>query len=341
MILHELTHLQLVEEARKQDLNKLFTSNQQNKSTFINSLKKEATQLQKRGVAEENIENYFSALFDGLNLQIYNTPIDLFIEDRIYNQWESIRPIQFLSLLSLLQEGIESTTNKDIVNNVPKSILSVSKIFNLINAIHFKDLFHVDLVEKFEPTKLELSQAIELYAEFNEYRKDKKPAEEYELISHWAEDLKIDDYFELVLESKFRSKTLESVLEEIENDPLGINSKDPSEDRKMDKFLEEHRTDEINTAVVMYMVDAIKYFSTTSLEETKRIAFEIATIGTQGIDPNKNNYSIPSIKKSNFSGYKILAYYYVSWAIAIPEMLVQLQLPFDKEYDLASKFLKL
>ena len=32
----------------------------------------------------------------------------------------------------------------------------------------------------------------------------------------------------------------------------------------------------------------------------KKIAFEIATVGTQGIDPNKENYSIPSIKNSNF-----------------------------------------
>ena len=48
---------------------------------------------------------------------------------------------------------------------------------------------------------------------------------------------------------------------------------------------------------------------------------ENATIRTQGIDPNMKNYSIPSIKDSNFLGYKILTYYYVSWAIGIPEML--------------------
>ena len=120
----------MAEEARKDGLNELFISNQSNKSAFFYSLKKEASRLHKNGVPEENISNYFSALFDGLNRQIYNTPIDLFIEDRIYNQWESIRPIQFLSLLSLLQEGIEATTKKDIVENSPRTILSKSKIFN-------------------------------------------------------------------------------------------------------------------------------------------------------------------------------------------------------------------
>jgi hypothetical protein len=34
-----------------------------------------------------------------------------------------------------------------------------------------------------------------------------------------------------------------------------------------------------------------------------------------------------------FSGYHILAYFYVSWAIAMPEVLHELQLPFDKEYE--------
>ena len=341
LILHELTHLELAEEARKEDLNELFTSNQSNKEKFFYSLEKEASKLKKSGVSEENISNYFSALFDGLNRQIYNTPIDLFIEDRIFNQWESIRPIQFLSLLTLLQEGIESTTKKEIVDNSPKMILSKSKIFNLINALHFKDLFHFDLIDQFKPKKLELNQAEELYTEFKDYCKDKAPAEEYELVNHWAEDLKLDAYFELVPESKHRQKTLESVLEDIESDPLGANSTDPSEDRKMKKFLEEHSSGEINMAVAMYMADAINYFSKTTQEATKKIAFEIATIGTQGIDPNKKNYSIPSIKNSNFSGYKTLAYYYVSWAIGIPEMLNQLQMPFDKEYDLANKYLKL
>ncbi|AOW11405.1 hypothetical protein EM308_14060 [Flavobacterium gilvum] len=58
--------------------------------------------------------------------------------------------------------------------------------------------------------------------------------------------------------------------------------------------------------------------------------------GTQGYDPNIKDYKLSSIANKSFSGYQILAYYYVSWAIAIPEMLSQLQLPFDKEYKLAS-----
>ena len=340
LILHELTHLELVEEAREKDLNELFITNQSYRSNFSHSLKKEVSKLQKGGISKDSITKYITALFDGINSQIYNTPIDLFIEDRIFNQWKEFNPIQFLSLLSLIKEGVNATTKKEIVKITPRNILSKSKIFNLINAIHFKSLFHFDLIHEFKPTELELNQANELYAEFEEYRKNKEPAEEYELVKHWAEDLKLDDYFDLVPESKHRQKNIDKVIEEIENDPLGLDSFDSSQERKMKKFLKEHSSEDINMAVTMYMVDAVNYFSNLKQEQIKKIAFEIATIGTQGIDPNKDNYSIPSIDGSSFSGYKTLAYYYVSWAKAIPEMLNQLQLPFNKEYELAKKFSK-
>ena len=41
------------------------------------------------------------------------------------------------------------------------------------------------------------------------------------------------------------------------------------------------------------------------------------------------------IPRHLFSGYQILAYYYVMWKVAIPEMVASLQLPFEKEYELA------
>jgi len=67
---------------------------------------------------------------------------------------------------------------------------------------------------------------------------------------------------------------------------------------------------------------------------------QIALIGTQGISPEKSNYIIPSIKGKQFSGYNLLAYYYVSWKLAIPEMLESLHLPYDGEYQLAKQMFK-
>lgn len=341
LVMHELMHLELAMEARAVEENQLFITNQSYKSKFFHSLEKFTEDLHKKGIAEKKIANYLQALFDGINRQVYNTPIDLFIEDRIYNRFREICPFQFLSLLAMMQEGIQATTKPEIVKNIPKNILSKSKIFNLINAMHFKTLYKVDLVQDHNPSKAEVNQAQELYKEFLEYRADKAPGEEYELVQHWAEDLKLDTYFELVPENAHRRKTIDEVLSEIENDPYGLETTDPSKERKMKKFLDNHTSSEINHAVAMYMVGAIEFFKPMDQPKVKKLAFEFATLGMSGIDPKKDGYSIPSIKNKSFTGYQALAYYYVSWAIAIPEMLAQLQMPFDKEYELANQMTKL
>ena len=274
LVLHELYHIQFAHEARQKNTNQLFVTNDSQKNKFINSLKKFSTNLKKKGVSDESISKYLTELFHGINRQVFNGPIDLFIEDKIYKEYTELRPVQFISLFKMITEGIEATTRKDIIENSPKSILSISKIYNLINAIHFRSLFGVDLIDDHKPTKLELKQANELYSEFLEYQDDKEPAEEYELLQHWAEDLKMDKYFELVNEDIYHGKvSFEKQIEDIENDPFHINKPNPSKERKMRKFLDSHDDKDINIAVTMYMSGAIEYFRGLSIDKTKEIAF--------------------------------------------------------------------
>lgn len=147
----------------------------------------------------------------------------------------------------------------------------------------------------------------------------------------------LDSYFELVPEDAHRKKTMDQVLSEIESDPYGLNTPDPSKERKMKKFLDNHSDKEINSAVVMYMVSALEYFEPMPQSKVKELAFEFATLGMSGIDPKKKGYSVPSIKNAFFSGYMALAYYYVSWAVGIPESLAELQMPFDREFEMAKQ----
>jgi hypothetical protein len=186
-----------------------------------------------------------------------------------------------------------------------------------------------------------MTTAKNLYKEFKEYQNDRKPAEEYELVQHWAEDLDLHTYFQLIPENPQDLKTVEGVMAEMQTDPYGINSRDKTEERNMKAFLNQHADDSINKAVVMYMVGALQYFKPLPTDKVKALAFEFATLGIAGIDPNKDNYSIPSIKDKTFTGYQTLAYYYTSWAIAMPDQIAQLQLPFNKEFALAKQITKL
>jgi hypothetical protein len=318
--MHELVHLDFVIEARKGNLNQLFISNQHHKTAFKKGLEPTIKKFNKMGISEKSIEDYCSNLFEGMNNQIYNTPIDLFIENFLYSEFTELRPFQFISLYNMLQEGLKAVTDKKIVEHSPKDIISKSKVYNIVNAIQFKELFGFDFIKDFNATPAEMKLATDFYDEYLQYKDDKEPAEEYELVLHWAEDLKLDKNFELVNEHEYRTKRLDI---------------DPYKQREMDKFQKSQEQVGTNMAVAMFMVDALQFFEGKPKEEIKKIAYEIAMQGAQGYRPDKDDYGINSVKGKTFSGYHILAYYYVSWALALPEMVSQLNLPYEAEYEMA------
>jgi tetratricopeptide (TPR) repeat protein len=337
LIMHELVHLDFVIEARKGELNQLFISTQNHKTEFIKGLEPIIKKFNKMGISEKSIADYCSNLFEGINRQIFNTPIDLFIENFLYNEFAQLRPFQFISLYNMLQEGLKAVTDKKVVELSPKDIISKSKVYNIVNAIQFKELFGFDFIKDFNATPSEMKLAKDFYDEYLQYKEDKEPAEEYELVLHWAEDLKLDKNFEIVNEHEYRTKRtdIDNLLSSIEKDPYDLESKDPYKQREMEKFKKSQEQIGINMAVAMFMVDALQFFEAMPQEEIKKIAIEIAMQGTQGYRPDKDDYRINSIKGKTFSGYHILAYYYVSWSLSIPEMVSQLNLPYEAEYKMA------
>lgn len=339
LIMHELVHLDLIIEARKEDFNQLFVSTNPHKRLFIKKLAPTIKRLKREGYSEDSIANYTSGLFEGINRQIFNTPVDLFIESFLHEEFSELRPYQFLSMYAILGEGIQAVTDKKIVELSPPDILSKSKILNLVNAFQFKELFGIDLSDNFKANRLEMAQAEKFYKEFLEYKEDREPGEEYELVQHWAEDLNLDPYFELKGERQYRkSQNTDSFFESTEDEMFGGAEFDAHKERQMKKFQESQKELGTNMAVMWFMVDALQFFEGKDNEEVKKIAFEIAMQGTQGYRPDKKDYTLNSIPGKKFSGYHVLAFYYVSWAIAIPEMLAQLQLPYDEEYKQAKAF---
>src|ERR1035437_4464322 len=340
LMMHELVHLDFAHQARKEETNKVFVSSGDKKNIFIKNNAKTIHKLNKDGYSEDSIASYMTGLYEGINLQIFNTPIDLFIEDFLYENYQELRLFQFISLYSLLMEGKDAVTHKKAASLTPGEILSASKILNLVNALHFKDIFGYDLISKFEASQIEIKEAVRLFDEFKEYRKDKEAGEEYELVQHWGDDLKLDKYFELIDENEFRNKrtNIDSSLTSIEKDPFGLEVDKEFKKEQTNTFLKSQKEIGINMAVVMFMVDAMQYFQKLSPAKVKEIALEIAMLGTQGINPaSGNNYKLYHVPNKDFSGYHLLAYYYVSWSQAIPEMVDKLNLPYAKEYALAQQ----
>jgi tetratricopeptide (TPR) repeat protein len=338
LIMHELTHLLFAIQARKENQQMLFISNSQNKVAFLSDLNKHKSIITKQGIPEESIRKYYDSIFSGINLQIFNAPIDLFIEDYLYKTYPDLKPIQFISLLNMLEYGKEAVSNKESIKISPPHIFQASKILNLVHAFHFANLFGISYVSDFNPNKFEQNLAQKFYDEYLEYRDDRQFGEEYELVQHWGEDLKLDAYFELLNETKYHERNNPaSLLKNIEEDPYG--ELDPDKEKKLNEFLENQSSDDINIPVVAYMVDAIKFFKPLSDMEIKKVAMEIALLGSHGISPNSDQkYKVAAIPNSSFTGTQLLAYFYVSFKLALPEVLPELKLPYDKEYEMASKW---
>ena len=337
LIMHELVHLDFVIQARKKELNKLFTSNSKHKSDFIKFIEPTILKLRKMGVPESDITNYSTGLFSGINLQVYNTPIDLFIENYLYNEYPELRPYQFISQYNLLKEAVSSVTDSKIIEFSPKDILSKSKIYSIVNSMQFLDLYGIDLIGKFKASPAELKLSKTFYDEYLDYKDDKQPGEEYELVQNWVEDLGLDKYSKLVSEIDFRKDNVRetSPSSTLENFVFGKKEHLLDKEYEMRTFLEKHKKDGTNNDVVIFMVEALKFFESIPDDKIKRIAYEIAVKGTQGFDPNKSNYTIDLIPNKVFTGFQILAYYYVSFALGAPEVLMELGLPYHEEYLLA------
>lgn len=306
-ILHELMHLEMILSASKSDRNYFCVPNQESYPEFeeiFNGYFDEVNKLKRDTV----IRN----LFDGLNSQIFNNPIDLFVEDKIFNEYPIFRPLQLISLFDQEQENITATTDPKIVNIMPYKIVSKSKVLNIVTSLHLKELYTMDFVKYFSPDKNEYTLAKRLYDEYLKCRNNFKPGDEYLLLQSFAKQLRLGKNFKLLNQTEL----------------FPADSQD-SKNASIDYNKE---------AILSYMVDAIKFFRTKSTADIKNIAIEIAKIGIGGINPNnKSGYIVPSIPNKDFGGNMLLAYYYVSWAIAIPEMVDKLNLPFKGLYDDAKK----
>lgn len=333
-MLHELMHLQMNLAASKEGANKLLGYNEACKKKFMTKYAKYFSNLSVK-IGKDKVNEFADNLFKGFSLQLMNCPLDLLVEDMIYNQYPEARPLQLLSLFEQEQENIKSITQSlENPGMFPNQVVRASKIMNMVTSLHLKELYGMNFLNYYKPNQQEIKEAEDLYEEYKAYRTDYKPGEEYEMVMYFIEQLDCEEFFEIFNESDYASLDEEKVSER-------TGHSDSERMKATDDFNEQHKDGE-NPAqtfmMSMYMLGAMEYFEGMPMSEIKKIAFEIAMLGCGGISPGqKNGYKVNSIPDKDFGGYQLLAYYYVSWAIAIPEQLDMLQLPFKKAYETAKQ----
>lgn len=327
-MMHELMHLDMNLAASNVSKNKILYSDEGCTCAF---LKKFNFGALKKRFGNDVVANFINKMQRGISLQLLNCPLDLLVEDKIYDNYPDFRPIQLLSLFAQEEENIKSIEQTSKMKEIPSKIVSINKVLNIVSSLHFKDLYGYDFIYRYKATKSELDTAIDLYEEYKAYRGDYQPGEEYDLVTYFIESLDCEDIVKFMNEIHNAD-----IMAEIPNE-APMSSPDVYE--KNQEFAENRKKADADGAetfmMTMYMLGAIEYLEKLSREDVKRIALEIAIVGINGISPNNDGYKINAIPNKEFKGYEFLAYYYVSWAIAIPEQVDSLGLPFKAAYDSA------
>lgn len=353
LAIHEMMHLQMNLEADKVNKNRVIFSNNDNVIAFrtkyaawIKKLVNRFDHSKAMGVVQQ--------IHAGYMLQVMNCPLDLFVEKRMYDKYPIVRAIQLLSLMEQETYNIKAIKGSENAKFVPQDIVQNSKVMNIVSSMNFEHLFGLRFYQEYKPTKAQYDQAKDFYDEFMAYD-DYTPGEEYELVEYFMDSFHMNDMMSMkplneYLDDSYERMEKTKMMRDAalgEDAPEGGNSFDgltEEQKKNQDTFYAENKDgeDPMKTMMMsMYMLGALEYFDGMDKMDIKKIAFEIAMIGTTGISPDKKSgYKVTSIPGKDFGGYQLLAYYYVSWALAIPEMLASLNLPFDNAWAAAQQMWK-
>lgn len=330
LIMHELVHLDFAVQCRKKNTNYLFVSTKEQKERFIRDNESTIQWLNRDGFDDNSISSFMNSLFNGMNSQIYNNPVDLFIEEFLYKTYPDLRPFQFNSLYSLLQDYVKSATGKKIIEYAPAIVRNANVILSLVHSFQFRDLYGYETSNLFNSTQQQIKIAKDFYAEYRQYQKNDMALKAHQLIQRWAKVLKIENYFTIIDENEYRRSkpATYSFIEEFHSIPT-------LEKGGKGGFSDFQGEPAGQMAVTMYCLSALQYFEDKELEEIKKVGFEIAMLGRQGIDPAKTDkkYHLESIPGKEFTGLQLLAYMYAAFQVIDP--FLDTGMDYKKEYEVA------
>ena len=336
MFVHEMMHLKMNQQATLAGKGKAVISSESTRSAFDRRFLRFMQKTHKQ-LSSSAIRDIMDHLADGLCLQLMNCPLDLFVEHMIYTTYKDMRPIQLLSLFHQEMNNIEGLKKANKEGFFPKEIVKANKVMNIATSMNLKEMYGIDIIKEYQPTKQEFDQAKDLFDEFKAYLNTYHPGDEYEMMEYFVQSLDMEDLIDIrdekEITNRYQKQILSDDIEELKQQALSEEDVDVANA----DFALKHQ-DGANPAetmmMSMYMLGAMEFFDTLDPREVHRIAIEIAMVGVTGIHPEKK-YSIKTIPEKEFGGYELLAYYYVSWARAIPEKLDSLGLPFSKAYESA------
>jgi tetratricopeptide (TPR) repeat protein len=313
LVAHELEHIILEHNARKENRNRVFITTANSREYSIKAISDHISKLKKQGYPEEQITKVILEIIHGICNQIFNCPLDMVIEYSLYEKYEDIRPSQFVSLNQLNQEALQVYTNKEIMRLTP-TIYRANITLNCAYAL-FVDFLYKGRTEYAAPYKTsEIFKTGKQFFDIWKRRIDSfKPGDEYEIVDEYAQLLKLQKWYEW--KHDFTSPQ-----------QSGPDSQLPSETAPLIKPASE---------TFNYCLDALKRFQAKPREEIFKVVSEIGLLGTKGIDHTTTgkSYTLKTLPGETFTGLHLLCLMYVGFKIIEPTLNTGLD--FKDAYEMA------
>ncbi len=317
---HELEHIHLEHEARQAGRNRAFATTIGTREIALRSISKDIFRLQRSGYPEGEITSVILQLVGGLANQLFNTPLDMVIEYRVFERYPELRPSQFVSLHARQTENASILTNRDIRKITPPSIFRASNALNCAYALFTDHIYggKTEYARAYQDTEF-MKVGQELFGLWQRMMPDYQHGDEYKFVDEAAKVLALNEWYEWRENGPQPAK------------PAGFEAPPQTPEGSTNPELLKQK----HPATVMYCLSALRRFEQMDDNDIRTLTMEVATVGQNGIDysdPDRR-YHLRSAPGEEFSGLQLLALMYVGFKKIAPEM--DTQLDFQEAYEAA------
>ena len=333
VVAHEFEHIQLETEARSVQRSRLFAVGPEQAAVAERAVEKDLRKLRSRkGLNPQSTEQYIQSILQGLPNQLYNIPLDLFINRRVHDAFPRLHDDQFVWLADEHAQNSRAVTDPDIRNTAPARIYQASMAMNAAYALFVDDLFGqvTNYAAAYQPTGM-LATGRRLYELYQ--AAGAAPGAENDLVDAWAKELRLADWYTWRPDDTAPPEDTAGRSAEI----VGQRHPDMGRVVRKDGASQPGYFDDpaVQVTAAMYMVGALKRFARMDPQAIFQIASEIALLGDSGIEygSSEQRYTLRALPGERFSGLELLCLEYVGFKLARPEL--DLGIPLDGAYHSA------
>ncbi len=304
IIAHELEHVCLEFEARAKGRNRFFSTTGSTRKHAIESIADHVAKLQKLGFSEDAIQAVTLQMTAGLANQLFNCPLDMVIERRVFEKYEIIRPCQFVSLAATHAEYSQVLKNEEIRRLSPPRIFRANNAMNCAYALFIDSLYGsaTGYADSYRATDF-FAVGQQLFAAWQSIQEHFQPGDEYRLVDEFARILKLEKWFEW----KPDDDTPLSAAATTDEKPEGTTNPELLKQK--------------HPASVEYLLSALERYDKMPVEKVREIAFETALLGRSGLDyaSSDKKYRLKSLPDEEFSGLQLMCLMYAGFKRVAPE----------------------